>query len=474
MQFDRAIIGNSLAALVAAHECVRCGVPVALVNGSKGWGGHFTTININGTPFDLGMVLQEFTSFAAQSPIESIETYSPDVRNDVGRYTTVVKDYVARFQHTVEVKTPQMQYDGRRYDDVLIANQIESFGRLPFSKSAARDLQTITSQLAQRTLHPSNKTREPAFLKASFDEVSRANHGSTIHDRLMEPACLKLLNRASMDVVALYHRAAWLPLYYPESLLAAITHLNPRMPATFFSYPKGGHVGDLSALLVAEISRSNNAMVVPNRPVELRYLGSAGYELVFQNAEPMIFSRVAWASSASELLSLVDRDSPLPQYEKTSIALGFACVDATEEGVDFSVLNVPQAEFATTRITNQSRCSGKTSGPAHIVLECNPEYLQRLPGPPMPLSDRFKAELLELGVVSDATAINSLEVRELSNVLTVPSFRNLEAQQTEAQMIRRTMPNLPLLGPSSGFFTSSFNDQIVQGLRLARQWGGSA
>jgi hypothetical protein len=110
----------------------------------------------------------------------------------------------------------------------------------------------------------------------------------------------------------------------------------------------------------------------------------------------------------------------------------------------------------------------------NLVLECNPEYAQSLPGLSPQLSDRFKADLMALGVVTHPDAIRSLEVRELSNALTVPSFRSLDAQLTEAEMIRSALAELPLLGPSSGFFTSSFNDQIVQGLRLARQWGGSA
>lgn len=469
-QARRAIVGNSLAALVAARECARGDCSVMLINGSKGWGGHFTTYKIGDTRYDLGMVLHEFTSFSSPSQADSLASYSTSVRNDVGRFAAVVRDYVARFQQTRVIKPPEMYYNGRRYGDLMIANQIATLPQLPFASLSLAELRDVVSRSARSELHPTRKTIDSVFSKTSLCIVSYANHGRTLHESLIEPACRKLLNRASDEMVALYHRAAWLPLYYPETLVCAIVGPFPELPKTDFSYPQGGCVGDLSAILAAELNQCNNVEMVSDRPLSLRRIGAQLYEITLRDRGVMQFDDIAWANSASDLLSIVAPNEPLPQYQKASIALAFARVDTCNSLTDFSVLNVPQSDLLTTRITNQTCCAGQKSESARLVLECNLDYAKTLSGTVVTLADRFRADLLKLGVVKDSSAIRFLEVKEMPNALTVPSFSNLEAQNTEAAMIKQWLPDIHLLGQCSGFFTSSFNDQVIQGLRLAGSW----
>ena len=61
------LIGNSLSLMVAATQLARDGTDVVVVNGAKNWGGHFSTVAFKGVPFDLGMVLQEFTAYNARA-----------------------------------------------------------------------------------------------------------------------------------------------------------------------------------------------------------------------------------------------------------------------------------------------------------------------------------------------------------------------------------------------------------------------
>jgi hypothetical protein len=59
----------------------------------------------------------------------------------------------------------------------------------------------------------------------------------------------------------------------------------------------------------------------------------------------------------------------------------------------------------------------------------------------------------------------------MKNALVRPTAANRAAFEAERACAAAKLPTIELVGPASGFFTSSYNDQIVQGLRLARLWG---
>jgi len=78
-----------------------------------------------------------------------------------------------------------------------------------------------------------------------------------------------------------------------------------------------------------------------------------------------------------------------------------------------------------------------------------------------------------LGLVSDAADVEFLDVKQLNNALMLPTGPNRRACEQELDVLQAVAPTISRLGPSSGFFSSSFNDQIVQGLKLAAQWGSA-
>jgi len=55
----------------------------------------------------------------------------------------------------------------------------------------------------------------------------------------------------------------------------------------------------------------------------------------------------------------------------------------------------------------------------------------------------------------------------MPNVLMLPSAANRAAYEAERRSALAVVPDIMLLGPASGFFSSSLNDQIVQGLQVA-------
>ena len=51
----------------------------------------------------------------------------------------------------------------------------------------------------------------------------------------------------------------------------------------------------------------------------------------------------------------------------------------------------------------------------------------------------------------------------------MPSQRNMKGCFDEIDSVLDFLPDVKLLGPASGFFSSSFNDQVLQGLKLGEE-----
>jgi len=240
------LIGNALSVMVAATSLAKKGAEVVIINGSLNWGGHFSTVSCDGVTYDAGMVLHEFTSYNVQQGEENLQTYDPANRNDAGRFCNTVRRYVNQYQAVHDITALKMYVDGKCYDDMLIANSISSLQNLPFADTVKQELHHLLESKSISSLHASNKLLNSEFKRISYESASLANHGYTFHARLIEPFCKKLLNVGANDVIALYHRVPWLPLFYPETLLSYLQGVPQELPPTVFSYPTGECVGRFS------------------------------------------------------------------------------------------------------------------------------------------------------------------------------------------------------------------------------------
>jgi hypothetical protein len=465
------LIGNALSLMVAATRLARNGTDVAIINSGKNWGGHFTTVTCKGVAFDAGMVLHEFTSYNAKNGREDPQTYDAAVRNDAGRFCETVRDYIAGYQVTHDIKVPSMYVDNGIRDDILVANALSSLPKLSYAGAIEMELAALVT-LGKSALHASRKHRSDAFKTTDYRSASLANHGATFHANLIEPFCQKLLNAPTLDVVALYHRVAWLPLFYPETLLSYVRGVSQKLPATIFSYPFGECVGNLANKLKSEIEQNDRITIMADRPTSMKVDDLGRVELSFANQDTIVSEQTAWANVPGDLLRLLGREQDVATYQKCSIALAFIRIRTGALRLDFTVLNVVDPRIAIYRVTNQSRCAGVDSDFANIVVEFNPDYARAtfVNVAHQETNDRIGADLVALGLVSDVADVEFLDVKQLNNALMLPSKPNRQACEHELDVLKAVAPTISRLGPASGFFSSSFNDQIVQGLKLAAQW----
>ena len=464
-QFPIVLVGNALSLMVAAIRLARDCAEIAIVNPTKNWGGHFSTFIANSVPFDPGMVLYEFTSFNSESREADPATYDPAIRNDAGRFCAKVQTFVEGYQRTHEIPTPKMYIDGCVLDDILIANSLLSLRELSFAEQCTQELRHLADPGA---LHASHKLGSVAFNEFDYESASLANHGETFHARLIEPFCRKLLNIPTRDMLALYHRVAWLPLFYPETLLSHF-HGNPQaLPPTAFSYPTGERIGDLATKLKTEIEGNARITIIQDSLASLSLAAQGRIALTLENGDVISSKKVAWANTLKELLCAIGLEQRAATYQKCSIALAFLRLPATMLRLDFSVLSVVDSRFAIYRITNQSRCTGQDAGTVDIVVELNPDYAASLDMDhgTSGIAPQIARELLELGIITGAGEIEWLAVKQMPNALMLPTRGNRTGFMSERAAVLEAVPGVSLLGPASGFFSSSCNDQIVQGLQF--------
>lgn len=467
------LVGSALSTMVAAAKLAEDGADVVIINGSNNWGGHFTTVSCDGVSYDAGMVLHEFTSYNAINSEENLSSYDATVRNDAGRFCNTVRQYVNLYQDTHEISAPKMFVGGKCYDDMLIANVLPALQHLPFAGAVKKELLKLLDRSSVPALHASNKLISDDFNKVSYRAASLENHGDTLHSALIEPFCKKLLNVGTDGVLARYHRVPWLPLFYPETLLSYLQDAPQQLPPTVFSYPTGECVGDLANKLKVKIQGDRHIRIINEHPGQITCRDDGKYEITFNQHGKILADKMAWSSSLGDLLKVAGQQEKVGNYEKCSFALVFLSIPASALKLDFTVLSIVDPDIMTYRITNQSRCAALDAEPARIVMEINTDYLAEKAGPGVKTDLQQLAidELLALGIVTDGAGVEIAKILELKNALALPNAKNMQTFTDETSAARGAAPSMSLLGPSSGFSSSSFNHQVLQGLKLYETWG---
>ncbi len=468
------LIGNALSVMVAANKLAKEGAEVVVINGRTNWGGHFSTATFNHVSYDAGMVLHEFTSYNAQTQEEDLKTYNPMIRNDAGRFCKTIHQYINNYQETHEIDALKMYVEGKCYEDMLIANKLSTLKYLPFANSIKEELLSLLNNPTIGNLHASHKLTYDVFKTSTYQSASLANHGNTFHTKLIEPFCKKLLNVGTDDVLALYHRVPWLPLFYPETLISYLQDIPQELPPTIFSYPTGQCVGDLAHKLSTEIQIDPRICLINEHPSEIKLMDGGEYEIIFNHHKKIIATKLAWSSDLGDLLNVLGRKESIRHYEKCSFALAFLRIPTDMLKLDFTVLSIIDPDIITYRITNQSRCSGIDSALSRIVVEINTDYLANKSG--INQYNDLKAlvmnELVVIGIIADNACIEIVKFIELKNTLALPNMNNMMSFTDEKSIVLNEAESISLLGSSSGFSSSSFNHQVLQGLKLYNTWAG--
>ena len=465
--YDFIVYGNNVGALFSALELGKKH-KVALVNPTPNWGAHFAGIKIDAINYDIGMNFFEFTTFHQKS--DDLLTYNPDVRNDSARFFHLVKDYFEKRMHLVNVPTPQCYLDGLYGDDIIISNELNILKALsdPLKSKIKQELLEIVNA-EQNMLHASNKKKnEQLFLNTNYAKVSIANHGQTFHELFVEPICRKIFNISTDMVPSLFHRIAWAPLFYPETLLQAFEDGECTMPATFFDYPVEGYFARSVDVILNEIKENRNITIVSEKIDRI----STGENYLLHFGENKICANhLVWCGDLQSLLSLTGNYKTITNFTKASIALVFLNVNKRLIKKKFSSLYICDKDEQIYRITNQDYSASNNNETERLVFEYNNDLLiEQGISDEQRLIDNVQQFLKKAEIICDNIPDDQFTVKIFKNAVNLPILENYCNFQSLHTSVLEKLNNIELVGMAAGFTATSFNDQIVQGMKLGKKY----
>lgn len=462
--FDFIIYGNNTGALVAAAELGKTH-KVALVNPAPNWGAHFAGFPLNGENYDIGMNFFEFTTF--HQPSNDLMGYDPAVRNDSARFFSMVEKYVTQRTACVEVDKIEVLAEGVFANDVVMANSLDILTKLPSPtlKKIRAEVETILNS-ADKTYHASQKKKnETLFMAANYYDVSVANHGKTFHDLFVEPFCKKIFNMSSHDCPALLHRIAWAPLFYPETILKGLngeTNLAP----TLFHYPAKGYFAAIIEEVMAEIRNNTNIVLINQKAVGLKKTDT--FEMQLEN-ETVAAGKLVWCNDLYSFMQTIQNNSLNLNAQKASVSVAFCKVAKSNIGREFSSLYICDQSTPLYRITNQELAAKlNTASTNRVVLELNYDVLMEFGiDSNEKIAEHLNGYLVNAGILKKALAPEEMQVKTLKNAVNLPTLHNFDNFGKLYKLTLELFPGIELIGPASGFVSTSFNDQVVQSMKLA-------
>jgi hypothetical protein len=399
------------------------------------------------------MVLLELAGTGADADLAG---YRPEVRYDWTRFGARVDRWLQEHVDAVRAPTPQTLVGGHRHPDHLIADRLDVLTTGDFGPPSPlpRD----------DPRHAGNKITSPVYDDLTYREAAELNHGKDIQARLIDPFAEKLLGSAYDTLLARYHRAGWLPLYWPETLTAACEGRPTGLPEYSFRTTASGFVGEVV------------------RAVEQRVAGLPN--VAIQNAEVTSFARAgsrwevrteggAWAHERPVLGLGHERMQTLLELPATgrppgaSVVLVCCLVRGAAIAAPVGCLSVVDPEFAGYRVTDQDALAGRDPEWHRVVIEAGPTAAQRHRS-----GEDVTAELVNelvrlLGIRDGEDGVRVVKTLAAPGAVPAPTAASVRDDAAARAALEEACPEALLTGALLGAGATSMNDQVVQGLAVA-------
>ena len=200
----------------------------------------------------------------------------------------------------------------------------------------------------------------------------------------------------------------------------------------------------------------------------MRIEENGNFQLTLNDGNRVNSEKLIWSMDIGQYLNLKD-DVKAELFERTSIAMVFISLPTLKVKRKVSMMNLIDATHSIYRITNQTYNAGQTSGKTKMVAEINYDYyLKNNPGKTETDLSNYTITLLKkMNFIEHEDCIEDISVKIMKNALSLPTLTNYNKFISAFQRVKDdNNDNLLLLAQSSGFVSTSLNDQIVQGLKI--------
>jgi hypothetical protein len=381
------------------------------------------------------------------------------VRNDWTRFGDVASRWMREQVELRRVPTPTCLLDGKVVPDHLLSNRLEAL--------AGADAPEALPRSDPR--HPSHKSEPGAYDTLSYAEAATLNHGAALHERFIEPFVRKLLGVSSDSFLARYHRAAWVPLFYPETLAKAVRG----EPAGLAEYPfwttPNGFVGQLVLNLREKLAALPNVTLV-TAPLQSLKQQAGRWTAVVEGGQSFESNSLALGLTPDRACLLLGTE-PSPPGAAASVTVLFAKVRAERIAQKHGCMMLLDDEQAAYRLSDQDALAGLNPDWHRVTLEASPQRLVDR-HPALSAEAALKLELAALlGVpLDDESAIQVLKCITARNTLVLPTAEQVARADTASAAFAKAAPCAVLTGSLLGYGVASLNDQLVQGLKISEEF----
>ena len=442
-QLTKVVVGSSLAAIVAVLELSR-NDRVTWVQTSGPLGGHFGGKPLGNTQIDLGMVALE--PYATKSK-QRRDIYSPPLRQDGLELVDRVFEWFMEYSETFTPIQVKASFRRELIDDYLIRDHLGVFSLFSVEE-INRIRQELTDNLIRNhenpNLHPRNKTSKDEFLSTSIKDFMISSLGTSLYTELFEPWLNKFNDEVSSLLPSRDHRSVWLPLFYPETILALLDEswLPSDSIQRPFVVPERSSISNL-VLRLSEVIKHRNVDIV--KDVINKTLFEPG---------TLFFTSTA---TTAQLLN-IEIDTSYPEQMICPIQIiSFLLPQQIDDDL---IVNFTDNEIGPYRITLRKVDIEKDEPRTLASLEYGKDFTNVMDEE---LKFNAKGFLTEFGIDDFA---GNVEISRIS--LKFPYGNSRIRVERNRNIIYEGLKQDDFLGYPIDFGSSSFNDQVLLGL-----WGAN-
>jgi hypothetical protein len=438
-KFKNFVFGNSLASIVAASQLRKTGIDFLWIQDGSKVEGIWRGIEHKNRILDLGMINFEI-DVHHPNPSFDLSTYSQYSVNDCAKFTHCVLEFIS--QHTEIKKLPKILIleKNHLYKDHLISNDFSELNR--FSSFASETLATPTKD------HPSKKYTfegKEILLNVSYDEYVKKYFGVNTSQSLFLNWAEKLIGQNVTLTNTYRHRAAWLPLPYPETIQAALTGNQECDLSYNFHYPSDVTFSEFVNQIANDLN--NNSEI---QKIDLSELKDNEIEKVLGSGH-----NVFWGAKL-ELFQQMTKNNDFYDLKKfrNLINIEIFEVELENDFENYVILNNDINDGNWYRLTLLPNVVLQNGCQIAVIETRNSN-----------IDFKDSEHFLEIGIKL---------VSHVKCITGVPVFLTLDGNhyreyESWHQTFVNSYVNIDFGGNSSFAYSATFSDQIIQGMRFARK-----
>ena len=226
-------------------------------------GGHFRGVRHCNQVVDIGMVLLEPEYERVNVSHLTHQDYSGQVGRKIRPFLKEIFEILDKLDlNRVPCDLKVLLNTGEKIEDYFISDNLNMLLLLSEQERNSCVLDLKNKINSENDLHAKNKNKFDIELEKSL----RYNLGELIYEKFFNEFYQTFKNFKNVELHSRNHRDLWLPLYWPESILANLSNEEEFKKYTLeplrFSTPKSGSVASFVDEVVKKIENSNYCEIV--------------------------------------------------------------------------------------------------------------------------------------------------------------------------------------------------------------------